>query len=320
MSFGLVIPVWNDQAALTQLLDQVCQMDIFEQVVVIDDGSDVPVVLPALPGIDVHLVRNAVARGAGPARNIGLEHITTQHVLFFDSDDQVTPELALLWHDLQDQHFDFCIFRHCDSRQMHRGHWGMMGHDTGLWRTAGVIGKALQTLTAPAEAQLAQTSNFPWNKIWRTKFLHDHNIRYSDIRVHEDIVPHWMGFLHANTILASDRVAALHYVSSDADRLTNVQGPERLAVFAPLEQVMSYCAVAPDNKSALRPAFVRFTCDLLDWIHGNLDSRWHGDLSAKRRVFWQTAVPPIFFDQLAAHDPALALHMTLQMMKEPVQC
>lgn len=320
MSLGLVIPVWNDQAALDRLLDLVQRLGLFEQVVVVDDHSDTAVVLPEMAGVDLHLIRNEVSQGPGPARNIGFERITTRHVLFFDSDDLLTHELTPLWHDLQDKDFDFCIFRHCDSRRIRLGQWGMTGYDATLWQAAGMAGRALKTLPPNAVPHLAQTANFPWNKIWRTAFLRAHNIQYSNTRVHEDIAPHWLGFLHARRILASDRVVALHHVAQGGDRLTNVQGPERLAVFDPLRDVIADLSKAPKDKASLVPAFVRFSCTLLDWIHGNLDARWHSELGARRRAFLQAAVPPPLFEQLLESDPALALHLTLQMAKDPALC
>lgn len=321
MNLGLVIPVWNDQTALTRLLTHCGPLGLFDQIVVVDDGSDVPVRVPDVTLPDTKLIRILQAGGPGAARNAGLAQITTSHVLFFDSDDIITHELPHLWRDLQSATFDFCIFRHADSRGISHGRHGLTNHDAALWRMAGMGGaSALHTLPPPAAAQLAQTANYPWNKIWRTEFLHAHNIRCSRIRVHEDIAPHWDGFLYARHIMASDRVAAVHHVAPDANRLTNVQGPERLAVFGPLTDVLSRLTAAPTQKADLLPAFLRFTCTLLDWVHGNLDPRWHGDLACQRRRFWKAAVPPEVFDTLSQSDPALALHLTLQMSKDPVAC
>jgi glycosyltransferase involved in cell wall biosynthesis len=321
MNLGLVIPVWNDQTALTSLLKNIGKLGLFAQIVVVDDGSDVSVVLPQIDVPDVRLIRQARAGGPGIARNIGAAQITTSHVLFFDSDDVITSELSLLWQDLQDQAFDFCIFRHADSRQIRRGYWGLTEHDSALWRAAAMVGgRALHRPGPHAAALLAQTANYPWNKIWRTDFLRTNDISCSEMRVHEDIAPHWLGFLNAETILASDRVAAVHFVAPNANRLTNLQGPERLAVFDPLNHIMSRLAEAPANKADLLPAFLNFACQLLDWIHGNLDPRWHDDLAIGRRAFWQAAVPPARFTMLLQRDPALALHLTLQMSQEPLAC
>lgn len=317
MNLGLVIPVWNDQTALTRLLKHVGTLGLFDQIIVVDDGSDVPVFLPDIPVAGLCLIRNPHPYGPGVARNLGASKITTSHVLFFDSDDRITPELSFLWQDLQGQRFDFCIFSHADSRQIQRGYWGQTDHDSALWQAAGMrAGRALHPLEPQAAAVLAQTANYPWNKIWRRGFLEDHRIGFSRIRVHEDIAPHWEGFLYADKILASDRVVAVHYVAPDADRLTNVQGPERLAVFDPLTRIALQLATAPAEKALLFPAFLRFSCTLLDWIQGNLDLRWHRDMAKAQRAFWQDTIPPTLFKKLSLSHPELALHLTLQMGQE----
>lgn len=313
MSLGLVIPVWNDQSAMTKLLGQVQSMVLFEQVVLVDDGSDTPVEVPEWVNFPIVLIRNDRPLGPGSARNLGLEAVTTRHVLFFDSDDLLTAELGALWQDLQEQVFDFCLFRHCDSRQALRGNWGMMGHDAMLWREAGMGGRALEPVKDQARNALARTANYPWNKIWRTDALHIHEIRYSNTMVHEDIEPHWMGFLRAGHILASDRIAAIHHVSPNSTRLTNLRNSERLKVFGPMGRVLNRLKGAGADRAGFLHAFLNFSADLFDWIHGNLDTDFHVEFSARRRAFWLEAVEPALFERLAFDDPDLALRLSLQM-------
>jgi glycosyltransferase involved in cell wall biosynthesis len=320
MTLGLVIPVWNDQSALTRLLVQIGQMGIFDQVVVVDDGSDVPIWVPHLPGVDMRLIRVARSAGPGAARNTGAAQITTRYMMFFDSDDLMTVEMPLLWQDLQGAHFDFCLFRHTDSRQVWHGGDGLTAYDAALWRAAGMGGRALYRPGPCAVAHLAQTANYPWNKIWHTEFWRAHDIRFPDLPVHQDIAPHWAGFLYAQDILVSDRMAAVHHVAGGGGRLTNKKGSERLAVFQTLIDTHARLAAAPAHKARLLPAFVRFACDLLDWVHDNLDPGLHADLARLRRDFWRLVLPPAQFDRLASDDPALALHITLQMGEAALTC
>ena len=168
MSLGLVIPVWNDQEALNRLLDQVRQMSLFDEIVVVDDGSDIPVEVDAALGLPVQVIRHDHARGPGVARNAGLAELTSEYVLFFDSDDLLTEELPRLWKELQGETFDFCIFRHCDSRQSRQGRWRQMPYDDAFWRQAGMGGRALRDLPEAARPILARTANYPWNKIFTT--------------------------------------------------------------------------------------------------------------------------------------------------------
>ncbi|MEN9063024.1 glycosyltransferase family 2 protein [Ponticoccus litoralis] len=135
MSLGLVIPVRDDGAALERLLAGAGGLGLFDQIVVVDDGSADPVVTDR-----AEVIRQDSATGPGPARNRGLDAIRTSHVLFFDSDDMITPGMVPLWRDLAGREFDFCLFRHADTRRIARGHWHQMPHDDALWRLAGMGG------------------------------------------------------------------------------------------------------------------------------------------------------------------------------------
>lgn len=320
MNLALIIPVWNDQTALERLLDQAQGMEIFDEIVVVDDGSDSPVHCANREPSSITLLRHDRPKGPGAARNAGLSAVTASHLLFFDSDDELTAELPRLWRDLQGRDFDICLFRHCDSRQAQAGLWRQMPLDDALWQAAGMGGQALAAITDQATAHLAQTANYPWNRISRTDFLRRADIRFSEIMMHEDIQPHWQGFLRAERILASDRVAAIHHMAHQGGRLTNRRTRERLDVFGPLTEVLRLLETAPASRAALLPAYLRFVSGLLDWIRANLEPAFHRDLAERTREFLLRAFPPARFDRLAATDPVLALHLTLQMAGERTPC
>ncbi|WP_415918881.1 glycosyltransferase family 2 protein [Tateyamaria sp. SN6-1] len=306
-SLGLVIPVLNDHAGLARLLRQVQQMGNFDQVVVVDDGSDEPVDIDGADMPDVTIVRHEKQMGAGIARNHGVKHVTTSHMIFFDSDDLLTDEFPLLWQDLRGRDFDFCLFRHCDSRQAARGQWGLTDEDAALWREAGLGGRAIVSADLHAKVALAQTANYPWNRIWRVQSLTDHGIRFSPTRVHQDVLPHWMGFLRAPDVLVSDRVAAVHFVSLEGQRLTNLRRAARLDVFIPLREILTVLLSVQDARAeALLPAFWRFAARLLDWVQGNLDPLWHGRLRDRQAAFWQAAITDAQLHALTETDPELS--------------
>lgn len=92
MDLSLVIPVWNDLAGLDQLLNQVAETDLFSEVVIVDNASDEalgPDNLPAAAALADKIIwlRSDQRRGAGHARNMALDRVTGDHVIFFDSDD-----------------------------------------------------------------------------------------------------------------------------------------------------------------------------------------------------------------------------------------
>lgn len=276
---AVVIPVWNDGARLARLLDQIRAMGCFGQIVVVDDGSDQPV--PEAE--DLTLLRQRRSIGGGAARNLGLKYVRHQHVLFFDSDDLLTDELPVLLQDLAAETaaggvFDFCLFRHADSRVAAEGRWGQPDWDDALWAKAGHGSGALAEASAAALPILVKTANYPWNKIYRTGFLRRHQIGCGQTRLHQDIELHWMGFLRADRVLVSDRICAWHAVDPKADRLTNRKGRERFEVFTALTPVQAACAGADDP--VWRQAFADFVLGLLVWVSEQIEPKIRPELQA----------------------------------------
>jgi hypothetical protein len=312
MTLALVIPVRNDHDGLRALIAQAQGFDIFTQIIIVDDGSEQPVVVP--PGI--HLIRHAQSQGAGVARNTGLASVTCDHVIFFDSDDLFTREFVYLWADLETTAaFDFCLFRYNDSRISALGNWGQMPQDNALWRKAAGHG-ALWDVAKTAQAALVQTSNYPWNKVYRTSFLNDNDLQFSHHIVHNDISIHWQSFALADKVLASDRIGAHHVVHPTGQRLTNEAGRDRLDVFKPLE--MAAKAVANDH--LLKQAFLQFTANLLDWVREVLSPDLHADLDAKTGSFWGRYFDEESFKVAVRNDPILAMRLILQMAGGRAKC
>lgn len=325
MSLALAIPVKDDHAALAQLLRQAREMHVFDQVVIVDDGSSSPIETDgghagpwALP---VAVLRHDHATGPGPARNRALAQITAEHFIYMDADDRLTSDFPEIWHAarMQDTHFDLCLFRHHDTRQEHAGRWGQMPQDDCIWHRAGVFGPGRPRIAAVDEAtrmQLSETANYPWNKIYRTAFLRQHGIGCAPCLVHEDIPLHWGALQHAQTVLASPLVGVVHRVAEDGARLTNRRGIERLAVFDVLHGVLADL-MATRAERDLVPAFWRFCSGLFEWIRGQIDVTLAPRYRIALHEFLSLALTPPLFDTLSRHDPVLALRLTLQMADAP---
>lgn len=308
MSLTLIIPVRNDQANLTRLLTQADALGIFAQIIVVDDGSDVPAKVPE----HVELLQHSESKGAGAARNRAIAHIRCDHVIFFDSDDMFTPELPFLWAELEGQAFDFCIFRHHDSGLEASGYGGQLPSDTGLWQLAGSLTDTLKPLSTKARWVLAETSNYPWNKIYRTAFIHDHGLRCTETTVHNDIELHWRSFLAAETVLSSSRIAALHITAPEGSRITNIKSKARLDMFVALKNLCHAFEAAPEQPGA-QLAFLRFSSNLFIWAESVVSADILAELRSRAAAFIAASLPPARFEKLTKTDPKLALQLALQM-------
>lgn len=337
LPLALVVPVWNDATGLARLLAQVAASGLFAEVVVVDDGSDPA--LPALatppgttppgttpPGPVLRQIRHDRPQGGGVARNAGLAAVTRPWVMFIDADDLIAPDLAPLLADLAAEvaagrPFDLCLFKHADARVAAEARWGQPDWDEAFWVEAGHAVGALQEAGAGALPVLAQTANYPWNKVYRTDLLRDHGIRCAATAVHQDIPLHWLALIAATRVLVSDRIGVWHGVDlptaaphqtaphQTAPRLTARRGSERLEVFAALDPVVPAAAVAGPGWQAALAAFVP---GLIDWAESRIDPALAPRLRAAEATWMATHIGP-WLPVLAAEDARLAARVAARM-------
>jgi glycosyltransferase involved in cell wall biosynthesis len=305
---SLVIPVWNDPERLRRLLEQVAGLGVFGQVIVSDDASDLPCDPAALGfgdtlgGAELIHLRAAEQRGAGHARNVGLARVTGSHVLFFDSDDLFTEGFLDLLRALAGEVFDFCIFRHVDSRVKAQGGYGPLESDERLWVEARTTDQPAPLTEAGAQA-LCRIAAYPWNKIYRTAFLRDKGIRCTEIPVHNDVELHWTSFLKADRIVASRIVGCEHVVEDWGSRLTNRTDADRLRVFEALGNVLDAIDADPDGLRYLMP-FTEFYTRLFGWIAENVEPELRPVFAARAKGFLMRRIDPPRQALIALRSPS----------------
>lgn len=309
MKLSAVIPVWNDPDGLTRLLTQLETRPIFSAILVYDDASDLAC-RPSELGFDeaamgITYLRSDVRRGAGHARNRGLEAVETDHVLFFDSDDLLTEALEPLISELQDKEFDFCLFRHIDSRQRGRGVLGPMDADQMLWERCGILQAEPRLLDMRQMAQIVSIAAYPWNKIYRTDFLRDEDIRCTEIPVHNDIELHWASFVKAKRIYASAALCCEHFVEESSTQLTNQRGRARLEVFKALRSLHDMLHGRDQEQEYLLP-MTGFYTRLFGWILETLEEKYHEAFYQAISAFLLESHSEATMALIANRDPALA--------------
>jgi glycosyltransferase involved in cell wall biosynthesis len=305
---ALVIPVWNDAAGLARLLTRARKLGCFRQIVVIDDGSDIPVA--AAP--DLTLIRHETSRGGGAARNTGLWQVDTRYLIYCDADDLPTAEMPDLLADLSMAgDFDFCLFKHADSQTAAQGSWGQPVWDEVFWAKAGLGCGALSTCDPAVLPILAQTANYPWNKVYRTQFLRQNRILCAETRVHQDIPLHWRSFLLAQDVLVSDRICLWHQVDPNGGRLSNRRGRERFDLLIALDQA-GRAAVAKGG--AWPAAFGRFALGVIEWGRNQITPALAAEFDQASADWLRQHFGPRL-DPLGLDDPILAQRLAPMILR-----
>lgn len=98
----VVVPVYNRAALLTRSLDSIASQSVRPlSLIIVDNNSSDNSLEVARQWADSHShdlevqVMSETRPGAARARQTGLEHVRTEWVLFFDSDDVMAPELLI---------------------------------------------------------------------------------------------------------------------------------------------------------------------------------------------------------------------------------
>ena len=109
--------------------------------------------------------------------------------------------------------------------------------------------------------------NFPWNKVYRTGFLRQAGILFPDLRLHEDIRPHWQSCLRAERFGILNWAPPLihHFEFPGANRATSYVGEDRLAAFETLTDVLDEIRSLP-QASVLVAELLGLADDLLGWM------------------------------------------------------
>lgn len=114
INYSIIIPHKNIPHLLQRCLDSIpCRDDI--QIIVVDDNSDPLIVdFDNFPGknrngVEVYFTK--AGRGAGYARNVGLQHVKGKWVLFSDADDLFTNRLEYLLDKYLHSDYDIIYFK-----------------------------------------------------------------------------------------------------------------------------------------------------------------------------------------------------------------
>ncbi|MCQ2336018.1 MAG: glycosyltransferase family 2 protein [Paludibacteraceae bacterium] len=196
INYSFIIPHKNTPDLLRKCIDSIPHREDI-QIIVVDDNSDTDKVdfehFPGLnePCTEVYLTKEG--KGAGYARNVGLEHAVGKWIVFADADDFFhTKVLEEAMDSYKNQNQDVVFFMG-DSIKLPSGGKGGRGS---------ALNEALKEILRTGDCTKAVLLSIPWRKFFSHKMIKDNNIRFNEVICSNDVV--FMGRVAA----AAERLVA----------------------------------------------------------------------------------------------------------------
>jgi len=201
-SIAIIIPHHNDVTRLKQFLATLDE-GFFKQIIIVDDASEsselkrLQECVKGFHNLPITLHVQPVQRGAGAARNQGLETVNTDFVIFVDSDDRFTSNYQEII--TQAMNFDVDVVyvsptSHTPSQELGSRHR--------LYQK--LIRGYLQSQNSVSEARLSTHFFIPTSKVIKTSLIQRHQLRFDEIMVSNDVMFSLSVGLYAQKIEAID--------------------------------------------------------------------------------------------------------------------
>ncbi|SFM81131.1 glycosyltransferase family A protein [Shimia aestuarii] len=280
-NYSFVIPAYNDAQGLKVHLKYFSSRPENIQLVIVDDCSDdntADIIQNASLPDNITLTYHRQQTNGGPAlaRNTGRDLVTGDYVMFLDADDLLSDyffdyiALAPLENGA-----DFALFKyHLARSHEQRYSYEMHQVDATFFTRIEHAPFPMGTVTLEEMPSALNTVNFPWNKIYRRDFLERADIRFPDLRMHEDIPPHWHSFMRSKrfSVLGWAPPLITHYEIEQGTRATNYIGERRMGVFPLLHELHKELGAHPLAEKLL-PEFDAFCHDMFAWMTDTLCAR-----------------------------------------------
>ncbi|WP_349310905.1 glycosyltransferase family 2 protein [Microbacterium sp. MM2322] len=264
LDLTIVVPVFNSSALLKPTIDSVLAIKGLRfDLLLVDDGStdDSLSIMEDYEARfeNVHVFSQG-NRGAGRARNSVIPLASGRYTYFLDADDVIDSAAIVAAVRQADEESSDLLFMKYRIEYTDEGRSrGMFDADREVWSRAS---KAVSHRRRQQEA--TQLINYPWNRLIRTRVLHDANIFFGPTVVHNDVLFHWHSIAAASRISFFEGEVCVHRKFTSREQITNINDARRLAVLEALRGTHERIS-AMDSYDGVREEWNHFAQHLLSW-------------------------------------------------------
>lgn len=255
---SVIVPVYNAQEYILETAEYIKTQTLKDiQIIYIDDGSSDATVklLKKIKNNDTRvMVLQQENKFAGTARNAGLSKATGKYVVFWDADDIFLPHaLEAMYEKCESDNADICI---CSANHY--------DDETKKLLSASVYLKPKMTpKTTPfGHREIDKylfnfSANVPWNKMFRRRFIEEHQIRFQEIQQANDNYFSMLAFFYAK-VYTVVREPLINYRINFSQSLTGKASQTPLCVYEAYNATYNKLKSEPNFKN-VKQSFINKT-------------------------------------------------------------
>lgn len=238
---SVIIPIYNVCNFIEHGIQQILAQNYVDfEIILVNDGSTDCSYEKCLQmsQLDKRIsVFHQENKGAGSARNLGIENAKGEYIYFFDIDDKIVPNLLEYnVHIMEKYDVEMVVF-------------GYKNIETTYPKEAEVsfpskllIGnESLKKVYV--DEFILKVNGFPWNKFYRKSFLDKYKLRYENQRIQQDEVFNMMCYQHINRMYLSSECLYTYYIYDKGNTRSRFI-PDRFDIYKSVrqhfEQMKSY--------------------------------------------------------------------------------
>lgn len=178
LDYSIIIPYHDKYDLFVKATESIPDREDIQLIIV--DNAPHPLSRDRIPTknhADVVYTRSSPTKGAGCARNKGLEYVRGRYLLFLDADDFFTNNAFDCFDKYLEKDYDIVYFK-CSSVRLDDGSLS----DRHLTYERLLDG----WLNNHEDLRIRYCWNVPWAKLYRTEFVKKGNFQFEEILVHND--------------------------------------------------------------------------------------------------------------------------------------
>lgn len=230
---SVIVPVYNVKGFIDKGINQLQNQTYKDfEIILVDDGS--------MDGSyeeckKWELVDNRVRvlhqqnKGAGGARNLGIESARGKYIYFYDIDDEISPQLLEYNVQMMEKlSVDMIVFGYKSVDVTYKT-------EVSVVFTECHIENNLQLRDVYVDEFVLKVNGFPWNKFYKKSFLDEHNLRFEDQRIQQDEVFNILCYQHVEKMYISSEVLYNYYVYQKGNTRSRFI-PDRFDIYKSVRQ------------------------------------------------------------------------------------